>query len=54
MTNLLFVYPRKVTLRETSLLMCIEKAKREDKREVKVAAKKQLCLVLHFILFFRS
>ena len=50
MTNLLFVYPRKVTLRETSLLMCIEKAKREDKREVKVAAKKQLCLVLHFIL----
>ena len=49
MTNLLFVYPRKVTLRETSPLMCIEKAKR-DKREVKVAAKKQLCLVLHFIL----
>lgn len=49
MTNLLFVYPRKVTLRETSLLMCNEKL--NGTKEKSRSLPKNNCAYCTFILF---
>ena len=50
MTNLLFVYPRKVTLRETSLLMCKEKLNgtKEKSRSLPKNNCAQYCILSSF------